>query len=34
MIFVIIGSGLAGLTAAYYASRYGNVAIITKAGWT
>jgi len=30
--FVIIGSGLAGLTAAYYASGYGNVAIITKAG--
>lgn len=30
--FVIVGSGLAGLTAAYYASRYGNVAIITKAG--
>lgn len=29
--FVIVGSGLAGLTAAYYASRYGNVAIITKA---
>ena len=30
--FVIVGSGLAGLTAAYYASRFGNVAIITKAG--
>lgn len=30
--FVIIGSGLAGLTAAYYASRFGNVAIVTKAG--
>lgn len=30
--FVIIGSGLAGLTAAYYASRFGSVAIITKAG--
>jgi len=30
--FVIIGSGLAGLTAAYYASKFGNVAIITKAG--
>ena len=29
--FVIIGSGLAGLAAAYYASAYGNVAIITKA---
>lgn len=29
--FVIIGSGLAGLAAAYYASTYGNVAIITKA---
>ncbi|MBN2806664.1 MAG: L-aspartate oxidase, partial [Prolixibacteraceae bacterium] len=29
--FVIVGSGLAGLTAAYYASRFGNVAIITKA---
>ena len=30
--FVVVGSGLAGLAAAYYASRYGNVAIITKAG--
>ncbi|HNZ71820.1 MAG TPA: L-aspartate oxidase [Prolixibacteraceae bacterium] len=30
--YVIIGSGLAGLTAAYYASRFGSVAIITKAG--
>ncbi len=30
--FVIVGSGLAGLTAAFYASRYGNVAIVTKAG--
>ncbi|MBN1924637.1 MAG: L-aspartate oxidase [Prolixibacteraceae bacterium] len=30
--FIIIGSGLAGLTAAYYASEHGNVAIITKAG--
>lgn len=29
--FVIIGSGLAGLTAAFYASRFGSVAIITKA---
>lgn len=29
--FVIIGSGLAGLAAAYYASFYGNVAIVTKA---
>lgn len=29
--FVIVGSGLAGLAAAYYASRFGNVAIITKA---
>ncbi len=27
---VIIGSGLAGLTAAYHSSRYGNVAIVTK----
>ncbi|MBC8005066.1 MAG: FAD-dependent oxidoreductase, partial [Verrucomicrobia bacterium] len=27
---IIIGSGLAGLTAAYHASKYGNVAIITK----
>jgi L-aspartate oxidase len=27
---VVIGSGLAGLTAAYYASRYGRVAIVTK----
>ena len=27
---IIIGSGLAGLTAAYYASKYGSVAIITK----
>jgi L-aspartate oxidase len=30
--FVIVGSGLAGLAAAYYASRFGNVAILTKAG--
>jgi L-aspartate oxidase len=30
--FVVIGSGLAGLLAAYYASFYGNVAIVTKAG--
>ena len=29
--FVIVGSGLAGLAAAYYASKFGNVAIITKA---
>lgn len=29
--FVIVGSGLAGLAAAYYASQYGSVAIITKA---
>ena len=27
---IIIGSGLAGLTAAYHASKYGSVAIITK----
>ncbi|WP_423129174.1 L-aspartate oxidase [Gaoshiqia sp. Z1-71] len=27
---IIVGSGLAGLTAAYYASRHGSVAIITK----
>ena len=27
---IIIGSGLAGLTAAYHASKYGTVAIITK----
>lgn len=27
---VVIGSGLAGLTAAWYASRYGSVAIVTK----
>lgn len=27
---VIIGSGLAGLTAAYHSSKYGSVAIITK----
>ncbi|HPR32373.1 MAG TPA: L-aspartate oxidase [Prolixibacteraceae bacterium] len=30
--FIVVGSGLAGLTAAYYASAYGSVAIITKAG--
>ncbi|MFA9389767.1 MAG: L-aspartate oxidase [Prolixibacteraceae bacterium] len=29
--FVIVGSGLAGLAAAYYASQFGSVAIITKA---
>ena len=29
---VVIGSGLAGLTTALYASRYGKVAIITKSG--
>lgn len=28
---VIIGSGLAGLTSAYYSSKFGSVAIITKA---
>ncbi|MDP4183898.1 MAG: L-aspartate oxidase [Bacteroidota bacterium] len=28
--FVIIGSGLAGLVAAYHASKYGRVAIVTK----
>ena len=27
---IIVGSGLAGLTAAYYASKHGSVAIITK----
>lgn len=27
---IVIGSGLAGLTAAYHASKYGSVAIITK----
>jgi hypothetical protein len=27
---IIVGSGLAGLTAAYHASKYGHVAIITK----
>jgi L-aspartate oxidase len=27
---VVIGSGLAGLTAAYYSARYGTVAIVTK----
>lgn len=27
---VVVGSGLAGLTAAFYASRFGSVAIITK----
>lgn len=27
---VVIGSGLAGLTAAWYASRFGSVAIVTK----
>lgn len=29
---VVIGSGLAGLTSALYASQYGKVAIITKSG--
>ncbi len=28
---VIIGSGLAGLTSAYYSSKFGSVAIVTKA---
>ena len=28
--FVVVGSGLAGLTAAFYASRFGSVAIVTK----
>jgi len=28
--FLIIGSGLAGLNAAYYASRYGSVILLTK----
>jgi L-aspartate oxidase len=27
---VVVGSGLAGLTAAYYSSQYGKVAIVTK----
>jgi L-aspartate oxidase len=27
---VIIGSGLAGLTSAYYSSKFGSVAIVTK----
>ncbi len=27
---VVIGSGLAGLTAAYYSSKFGNVAVVTK----
>lgn len=27
---IVVGSGLAGLTAAYHASKHGNVAIITK----
>jgi len=27
---VIVGSGLAGLTSAYYSSQYGSVAIVTK----
>ena len=30
--FVIVGSGLAGLTSAFYASKFGSVAIVTKAG--
>lgn len=29
---VVIGSGLAGLTSALYASKYGKIAIITKSG--
>lgn len=29
--FVVVGSGLAGLSTAYHASKYGSVAIITKA---
>lgn len=29
--FVVVGSGLAGLMAAHYASKYGSVAILTKA---
>src|SRR5680860_1504150 len=29
---VVIGSGLAGLTSALYASQYGKIAIITKSG--
>ena len=27
---VVIGSGLAGLTAAFHSSKYGKVAIVTK----
>lgn len=27
---IVIGSGLAGLTAAFHSSRFGNVAIVTK----
>jgi L-aspartate oxidase len=27
---IVVGSGLAGLTAAYYSTRYGKVAIVTK----
>ena len=27
---VIIGSGLAGLTSAYYSSKFGKVAVVTK----
>lgn len=30
--FVVVGSGLAGLMAAYHASKFGSVAILTKAG--
>ena len=28
--FVVVGSGLAGLLAAYHASAYGSVALISK----
>ncbi|MBN1821054.1 MAG: FAD-binding protein, partial [Prolixibacteraceae bacterium] len=27
---VVVGSGLAGLTAAYYSSFFGSVAVVTK----
>ncbi|MDD2492306.1 MAG: FAD-binding protein, partial [Bacteroidales bacterium] len=30
--YIIVGSGLAGLYSSYRASRYGNVALITKSG--